>query len=118
MFSKYVLPILCLVFITTSLCFGADEENMLVGGERTWLHDEYRFGLPGLANIRVADTYGNVHYSGMMPEGNGKLVIPLKHTVSYGGKEYQHLTIASGGRIFLGDYKNYRLPEDGCRHAE
>ena len=113
MFSKYILPILCLVFITTSLCFGADEENMLVGGERTWLHDEYRFGLPGLANIRVADTNGNVHYSGMMPEGNGKLVIPLKHTVSYGGKEYQHLTIASGGRIFLGDYKNYRLPEDG-----
>lgn len=114
MFCRYILPILLLAF---TCVFGAtinsQPEEQLKGPERTWTNGEYRLGLPGLANIRLPDEHGISHYhSGVMPEQKNKLIVHLEHDVSYGGKKYQTLTIASGGRIFLGDYKDYRLPEE------
>lgn len=114
MLCRYILPILLLAF---TCVFGAtinsQPEEQLKGPERTWTNGEYRLGLPGLANIRLPDAHGISHYhSGVMPEQKNKLIVHLEHDVSYGGKKYQTLTIASGGRIFLGDYKDYRLPEE------
>ena len=113
MLRKYILPILLLAFTCSSGASGQPQpEEQLSGPKRTWVNGEYRLGLPGLANIRVLDKKGNKFYSGIMPKNKDKLIVHLEHDVSYGGKTYRDLTIASGGRIFLGDYKAYRLPEE------
>ena len=113
MLRKYILPILLLAFTCASGASGQPQpEEQLSGPKRTWVNGEYRLGLPGLANIRVPNEKGIKFYSGIMPKDKDKLIIHLEHDVSYGGKTYRALTIASGGRIFLGDYKDYRLPEE------
>ena len=119
MFHKYLLPILLLV-VAANVANADDDfvEEHIEASPRTWNQDGIRLGLPGLANILSHTAKPELvqefaHFEDVLPYGDNKLVIPLKHVVSYGGKEYRHLTIASGGRIFLGDYKKYVLPEDG-----
>lgn len=115
MYRKYFFPILLLV---TILICAVNAEEMVVneqitGPERTW-NNGVRLGMPGLANIlKHSGKSDFAHFEDYLPFGENKLVIPLKHDVLYGGKVYRHLTVASGGRIFLGDYGKYVLPEDG-----
>ena len=115
MYRNYLFPILLLVSVFIGATNASEVINEQINGpERTWLSGGVRLGMPGLANIlKHADQLEYAHFEDYLPWGDDKLVIPLKHVVSYGGKEYRHLTVASGGRIFLGDYGKYVLPEDG-----
>lgn len=114
MYRKYLFPILLLVAVLIGAANAVVVNEQITGPERTWLNGGVRLGMPGLANIlKHSDDPKFEHFEGILPFGDNKLVIPLKHVVSYGGKDYRHLTVASGGRIFLGDYGKYVLPEDG-----
>lgn len=114
MFRKFLFPILLLIAFYTNTAGAEEILEQIKGPERTWLNGGVRLGMPGLANIQKHPNKPEFeHFEGILPFGDNKLVIPLKHVVSYGGKDYRHLTVASGGRIFLGDYGKYVLPEDG-----
>ena len=104
------------LFAMLLLCVSAfceTTEEQIKGLERSWDADGTRLGMPGLANMRVVDNNKPPFYTGVLPKGDDKFVIPLGHEISYGGLKYRHLTVASGGRIFLGNYANYILPKDG-----
>lgn len=106
MFKK-LLIVLCICFFAESVF--AEPEEQLGPYARTWRSDGIRYGMPGLANIRVKK-----FYEGVYPVGDGRLVIDLEHPVQYGGSTYKQLTVASKGRIFLGEYKDGTvLPDDG-----
>lgn len=121
MINKYIWPILFLISVVFADASQGNQNNkepaeeQLVGGERTWLAGGYRYGMPGLANITIFSEKDKTpqYYAGILPFSTNKVVIPLDHAISYGGKSYRFLTVASGGRIFLGDFKDYVLPEDG-----
>ena len=114
MFRKFLFPILLLIAFYANTADAEEILEQIKGPERTWLNGGIRLGMPGLANIQKHPSKPEFEQvEGILPFGDNKLVIPLKHVVSYGGKDYRHLTVASGGRIFLGDYGKYVLPEDG-----
>ena len=100
------------IFFLGTLLYATPEEQ-IKASPRTWDNDGTRIGMPGLANIKVTDKNGNYHYAGMLPSGKATLSILLGHEIRYGGAKYRHLTVASGGRIFLGNYQGYILPDDG-----
>lgn len=100
------------IFFLGTLLYATPEEQ-IKASPRTWDNDGTRIGMPGLANIKVTDKNGNHHYAGMLPSGKATLSILLGHEIRYGGAKYRHLTVASGGRIFLGNYQGYILPDDG-----
>ena len=106
MFKK-LLIVICFCFFAESVF--AEPEEQLGPYARTWRSDGIRYGMPGLANIKVKK-----FYEGVYPVGDGRLVIDLEHPVQYGGSTYKQLTVASKGRIFLGEYKEGTvLPDDG-----
>ena len=111
MLKKVVLFALLLLSVSAFCATTASEQ--IKGGARTWDADGTRLGMPGLANIRILDKEKTPYYTGILPKGDDRFVIPLDHEISYGGSKYRHLTVASGGRIFLGDYAKYILPKDG-----
>ena len=92
------------IFFLGTLLYATPEEQ-IKASPRTWDNDGTRIGMPGLANIKVTDKNGNHHYAGMLPSGKATLSILLGHEIRYGGAKYRHLTVASGGRIFLGNYR-------------
>lgn len=113
MFKNYLIPFIFAVFSVFSYAEEKQEpQEQILAAARTWLPDGTRFGMPGLANIWAHD--GNhPHYTAFIPTGSDVVVVPLKHEIRYGGSTYNHLTIASGARIFLGNYENYIIPADG-----
>ena len=114
MFKIYLIPF---IFAVLSVFSYAEEEQQeppeqIYNSTHTWLPDGTRFGMPGLANIWAHDV-NHPHFTDFIPTGSDVVVVPLKHEIRYGGSTYNHLTIASGARIFLGDYENYIIPADG-----
>lgn len=77
---------------------------------RTWINDSFRYGLPGLININDG-SHINKSY---LPVNEELIVIDLPtYCIQYAGVVYDNLTIASGTRVFLGKYSDYKLPPDG-----
>ena len=90
-----------------------EEQILNATRPRTWSPNGTRLGMPGLANIWAHDG-DHPHYTDFIPtESDDVIVVPLKHDIRYAGSTYKHLTIASGARIFLGNYENYKIPADG-----